>query len=50
MTERESAINCARAYLTEARRRRTGIFFWVLMDWAASARKRAAVGQRELFI
>ena len=49
MTDRQAAINCARAYLTEARRRRSGAFFWVLMEWAANARKRAAAGQRELF-
>lgn len=40
---RERAIHSARVYLTEARNRRDQPFFWVLMSWAANARRRAAV-------
>lgn len=33
---------CARVYLTEARNRRgAGNFYWVLLGWAANARRRA---------
>lgn len=39
---RETAINSARVYLTEARNRRHTTFFWVLMGWARNARLRAA--------
>lgn len=36
--------NCARVYLQEARNRRgSGNFYWVLLGWAANARRRAAV-------
>lgn len=39
---RETAIFAARAYLAEARNRRGQPFAWVLLDWAANARRRAA--------
>lgn len=42
---REIAIFSARAYLAEARRRRGQPFAWVLLAWAASARRRAAALQ-----
>lgn len=44
---RETAIFAARAYLAEARRRRGQPFAWVLLDWAANARRRAAAASRE---
>lgn len=40
---RQQAIHSARVYLTEARNRRNQAFFWVLLSWAANARRRAAV-------
>jgi hypothetical protein len=51
MTERAQHIHCARVYLTEARRRRTQTFGFVLLEWAGNARRRAmaATGQGELF-
>lgn len=44
---RETAIFAARAYLVEARRRRGQPFAWVLLDWAANARRRAAAVSRD---
>lgn len=38
---KERAIHSHGVYLTEARSRRNSAFFWVLMGWAASARRRA---------
>jgi hypothetical protein len=51
MTEREANIHTARVYLAEARRRRNQTFGFVLLEWAANARRRAAAAtvQRELF-
>lgn len=43
--KREQAIHSARVYLAEARNRRGESFFWVLLAWAASARRRAAALQ-----
>ena len=41
-SDRETCLNCARVYLTEARNRRhSGNFYWVLMAWARNARIRA---------
>lgn len=52
MTERESNLHTARVYLAQARHfaRRDRPFAFVLMEWAANARRRAASGaQGELF-
>lgn len=51
MTEREENIMAARAYLAESRRRGSTKFAWMLLQWAASARMRAAqvTPQRDLF-
>lgn len=43
---RATAITTARAYLAEARNRRGQPFAWVLLDWAANARRRAAAAAR----
>lgn len=37
----DQAKHSARVYLTEARNRRGSPFFWVLLRWAANARRRA---------
>ena len=42
MNERETAIHCARAYLTESRKRGSSSFGWTLLAWARNARLRAA--------
>lgn len=42
MTDRETAIHCARAYLTESRKRGASPFGWMLLTWARNARLRAA--------
>ena len=42
MTDRETAIHCARAYLTESRKRGSSSFGWTLLLWARNARLRAA--------
>ena len=42
MTDRETAIHCARAYLTESRKRGSSSFGWLLLTWARNARLRAA--------
>ena len=42
MTDRETAIHCARAYLTESRKRGSSSFGWTLLTWARNARLRAA--------
>ena len=50
--ERESQLHCARVYLAEAKRRRSsGGFHAMLLQWAASCRKRMTQQpmQRELF-
>lgn len=45
-SERSSAIHCARVYLTEARRRRQDpSFHATLLQWAANARRRAALAR-----
>lgn len=51
MNDREANIHSARVYLAEARRRRRQSFGFVLLEWAANARRRAAafIVQRELF-
>ena len=51
MTERAANIHSARVYLAEARRRRGQTFGFVLLVWAANARRRAmaATVQGELF-
>lgn len=51
MTDRAQHIHSARVYLAEARRRRGQSFWFVLIEWAGNARRRAmaAAGQRELF-
>lgn len=51
MSERDQHIHCARVYLAEARRRRRQSFGFVLLEWAANARRRAMAVrvQRELF-
>ena len=51
MTDREQHIHLARVYLTEARRRRGQSFGFVLLEWAANARRRAMAArvQGELF-
>lgn len=51
MDDRATHIHCARVYLAEARRRRGQSFGFVLLEWAANARRRAmaATVQRELF-
>ena len=41
MSAEEQAKHCARVYLTEARTRRDSSFFWVVLGWAANARRRA---------
>lgn len=48
---RAQHIHCARVYLAEARRRRRQSFGFVLLEWAANARRRAmaATWQREIF-
>lgn len=38
---REMNIHCAKVYLTEAKRRRSGTFHAVLLKWAANCRIRA---------
>ena len=49
---RAQHIHAARVYLAEARRRRGQTFGFVLLEWAANARKRAMAErlQRELFM
>lgn len=47
MTERAAAIHCARVYLAESRRRGRQWFAFVLLEWAASARRRAMAMPRE---
>lgn len=48
MTEMYKHI--ARVHLAEAKRRRdSGNFYWVLLGWAANARRRATPAQREMF-
>lgn len=48
-TDREVDIHTARVLLNEARsRRRSPSFHATLMEWAANARRRAAVTPREL--
>lgn len=47
MTERERNIHTARVLLTEAQKRRGQAFGWVLLGWAANARRRAAEMRRE---
>lgn len=42
MPDAAQAKHSARVYLNEARTRRSTPFFWKLMAWAASARRRAA--------
>ena len=42
MNDRETAIHCARAYLTESRKRGSSSFGWLLLTWARNARLRAA--------
>ena len=51
MSDRAQHIHSARVYLAEARRRRGQTFGFILLEWAANARRRAmaATGQRELF-
>jgi hypothetical protein len=51
MDDRAANIHSARVYLAEARRRRRQSFGFVLLEWAANARRRAmaATVQRELF-
>ena len=53
MNDRETAIHCARAYLTESRKRGSSSFGWLLLTWARNARLRAAAAsepaQREMF-
>lgn len=53
MSDRETAIHCARAYLTESRKRGSSSFGWTLLAWARNARLRAAASsepaQREMF-
>lgn len=51
MDDRAANIYIARVYLTEARRRRGQTFGFILLEWAANARRRAmaATVQRELF-
>ena len=48
---RAQHIHAARVYLAEAKRRRSQSFGFVLLEWAANARKRAMLAQqqRELF-
>jgi len=48
---RSDDLHIARVYIAEARRRRAQSFWFVLMRWAANARRRAMVttGQMELF-
>lgn len=47
--DRAFAIHCARVYLAESRRRGRQPFAWVLLAWAADARREAMRGQMELF-
>lgn len=47
MTERATTIHCARVYLAESRRRGRQGFAFVLLDWAANARRRAMAMPRE---
>lgn len=46
MTERDSHLTAARAFLTEAAKRRhhpnNRNFYWTLIGWAQNARRRAA--------
>lgn len=48
MTDRAQHIHSARVYLAEARRRRRQSFGFVLLEWAAKARRRAMVVQAQL--
>lgn len=48
MNEREMSIHAARAYLAEARRRRGQRFAWVLLEWAANARRRAESARKNI--
>lgn len=48
-TERDAALHCARVYLIESKRRGRNPFAFVLLEWAANARRRAMLGQRRLF-
>lgn len=47
MSDRETAIHCARAYLTESRKRGSSPFGWLLLAWARNARLRAAAVRAE---
>ena len=47
---RDQHIHAARVYLAEARRRRSQTFGFVLLQWAANARKRAMAVQRQFEI
>jgi hypothetical protein len=51
MSERDSAIHCARVYLAEAKRRRGQVFALTLIRWAGNQRRKAmrAVVQQDLF-
>jgi len=49
VTDRESAIHCARVYLAEAKRRRGQPFALTLIRWAGNQRRRAMRGQGRLF-
>ncbi len=42
-TQREVEIHTAKVLIAEARRRRGQSFAFTLLEWAANARKRAAV-------
>jgi len=44
-TDRQDCLHAARAYLAEAARRRHPAnrdFYWMLLQWVANARRRAA--------
>ena len=51
LTDRDAYLLCARAYLAESARRGRTDFAWLLLRWAANARRRAAATrpQMELF-
>ena len=44
---RAQHIHAARVYLAEARRRRGQTFGFVLLEWAANARKRAMAARQQ---
>lgn len=48
MSERGLNIHAARVYLAEARRRRGQRFGWVLLAWAANARRSAVAATRQM--